>query len=441
MLCFLHYLILATKKAPGNFIPAQNIVKDGMCKHCSEKVSRDKENAIECYDCGNLFHATGCTEENFNVSSPTAFSNHLLPAVTNKGAYRKKFGRFLFVCDSCITEKEESSQNGVGVTTNVYVDKKIEELKQNFADELSVVKNLLKEISAPSNLQSCSQSSLPAVSVTNPWNDSQRTENLRSMIVIKKDSHGKPINKSVLEESCVQSKIGIVNTMTLKRSNDTAIIVNSRSDADILRQKLSQTSPQHTTSTVATKTPRITIVGLEREYSKEEIREMIVSQNSGIDLLVNDPSTSPEDKKIDVVAVLPLKSNASYKAIVRVSNLIRSVIAKQSDRVYIGTQRSCKVYDSFFVLRCFNCQQFGHHSRDCTSGNPVCGYCAGSHETRSCDRSASMCCTNCKKNDKPADELKHAAFDPSSCPIFKDLQNKVKKTTPFYQQMGMDKIM
>ena len=193
------------------------------------------------------------------------------------------------------------------------------------------------------------------------------------MIVIKKDSHGKPINKSVLEESCVKSKIGIVNTMTLKRSNDTAIIVNSRSDADILRQKLSQTSPQHTTSTVATKTPRITIVGLEREYSKEEIREMIVSQNSGIDLLVNDSSTSPEDKKIDVVAVLPLKSNASYKAIVRVSNLIRSVIAKQSDRVYIGTQRSCKVYDSFFVLRCFNCQQFGHHSRDCTSGNPVCG--------------------------------------------------------------------
>ena len=63
------------------------------------------------------------------------------------------------------------------------------------------------------------------------------------------------------------------------------------------------------------------------------MKEMFVSQNSGIDMLVNDPSTSPEDKKLNVVAVLALKNNSSYKAIVWVSNLIRSVIAKQSDRL------------------------------------------------------------------------------------------------------------
>ena len=215
--------------------------------------------------------------------------------------------------------------------------------------------------------QSCSQSSESSVSTTNPWDDSQRTDKLRSMVVIKNDNNGNPIDKLVLEENCVKNKIGIINTLTLKKSNDTAIILNSRSDAETLRKKLSQTSPQHTTSTVATKTPRITIVGLERKYTKEEIKEMLISQNSGIDMLINDSSTNTDDKKIDVVAVLPLKNNTSFKAIVRVSNLIRSVIAKQSDRVYIGTQRACKVYDSFFVLRCFNCQQFGHHSENCTS--------------------------------------------------------------------------
>ena len=137
-------------------------------------------------------------------------------------------------------------------------------------------------------------------SAANPWDDSQRTERLRSMVLIKNDNDGKPINKSILEESCVKSKIGIVNTMTLKKSNDTAIILNSRSDAETLRQKLSQTSPQHTTSTVASKTPRITVVGLEREYTKDEMEEMLVSQNSGINLLVNDPSTSLDDKKVNV---------------------------------------------------------------------------------------------------------------------------------------------
>ena len=429
------------KRAPNqNYIAAPNIVKEGLCNHCSKEVNFDKDNAIECYTCGYMFHAVGCSVEDYNVSSPSSFTNHLFPAVNKAKSYKNKFGRFLFICDYCITEKEEATQDVPGAMKNVYVDRKIEELKQSFANELSEVKHLLKAITAPSKEQSCQQ--LPALphSAENPWDDSQRTERLRSMVLIKNDNDGKPINKSILEESCVKSKIGIVNTMTLKKSNDTAIILNSRSDAETLRQKLSQTSPQHTTSTVASKTPRITVVGLEREYSKEEMKEMLVSQNSGINSLVNDPSTSIDDKKVDVVAVLPLKNNQSFKAIVRVSNLIRSVIAKQSDRVYIGTQRACKVYDSFFVLRCFNCQQFGHHSRDCTSNHPVCGFCAGSHETRSCDRSSPECCSNCQRNNKTPDEIKHAAFDPSSCPIFKDLQEKVKKTTPFYQQQVMDKM-
>ena len=120
---------------------------------------------------------------------------------------------------------------------------------------------------------------------------------------------------------CVKNKIGIINTLTLKKSNDTAIILNSRSDAETLRKKLSQTSSKHTTSTVATKTPRITIVGLERKYTKEEIKEMLISQNSGIDMLINDSSYNTDDKKIDVVAVLPLKNNTSFKAIVRVSKI------------------------------------------------------------------------------------------------------------------------
>ena len=47
-----------------------------------------------------------------------------------------------------------------------------------------------------------------------------------------------------------------------------------------------------------------------------------------------------------------------YKAIVRVSNVIKSVILKQGHRLFIGFQTTCKVYDSIYVLRCYKCQGF-----------------------------------------------------------------------------------
>ena len=78
---------------------------------------------------------------------------------------------------------------------------------------------------------------------------------------------------------------------------------------------------------------------------------------------------------------------------------MRSIISKQNDRVYVGFQRVCKVYDSFFVLRCYNCQSFGHHSKECTE-TAVCGHCGNNHQTRNCDRkadAATSCCSNCKK--------------------------------------------
>ena len=203
---------IVEKKVPDqNYIAAPNIVKDGFCNHCSEEVSFVKDNAIKCHTCGYMFHAVGCSVENYNVSSPSSFTNHLLPAVTKATkSYKNKFGRFLFICDFCATEKEEATQTEPGMK-NVYVDRKIEELKQSFANELSEVKDLLKTMTAPSKDQSCPQPPVPSNSATNPWDDSQRTERLRSMVLIKNDDDGKPINKSILEESCVQSKIGIVN--------------------------------------------------------------------------------------------------------------------------------------------------------------------------------------------------------------------------------------
>jgi len=166
---------------------------------------------------------------------------------------------------------------------------------------------------------------------------------------------------------------------------------------------------------------------------------MIKQQNQSIrDVLESD--MSEEDKKFDVVAVKPLKSNLSvFRATIRVSNVIRSVIAKQRDRLCVGTQTICRVWDNFYVTRCYNCQQFGHMAENkegvkCPN-TAVCGHCAGQHETRACGHKpdyapSAASCINCKSA-KLAD-YKHPAYW-HECPVLVDYQRKLKSSIPFYQ--------
>ena len=424
-----------TANGNDSYIAAPNIIHDGKCAACSKDVDTSSQ-GIQCHTCKNWFHAIGCQDDSLTVSSSTSFVSHLLPAVTRTGTYArtKRFGCFYFMCDFCVTASEVEAT----VTTNDHVtvlDKKIDNLRSDFKSELNDIKEALKSLK--SDNQSSPYIDTPnkstASSSDNPWDDAQKTDHLKHMMVIKKDESGNSVDKKVLEKACVENGVGILNTFKLNKSEDTAVVLKSKKDADLLKQKLSCTLPNHKLDQMTTRIPRITIVGLERQYNKDELKDMICKQNPGIAALLSDAGTSELDKKLDIVAILPLKNNSSlFKAIVLVSNLIRSVISKQSDRIYIGLQRVCKVYDSFFVLRCYNCQDFGHHSKDCTN-TAVCGYCSGEHQTRSCERKAdpvAECCNNCKKADSA--DLNHSA-NAIDCPLFKKLQDKVRKTTPFHQ--------
>ena len=158
---------------------------------------------------------------------------------------------------------------------------------------------------------------------------------------------------------------------------------------------------------------------------------MIKNQNPGITSILEEASC-PDDKILEVVYIAPLRNNNRiYRATIRVSNIIRSVISKQNDRLFVGSQ-TCKVYDRVFVLKCYNCQDFGHHSKDCKNV-PKCGYCAGNHETRTCTvkgNSGSSSCVNCTKKDH-ADKAHEA--NSLSCPVYLEHLERVKKSIPFYQ--------
>ena len=174
------------------------------------------------------------------------------------------------------------------------------------------------------------------------------------------------------------------------------------------------------------------MIGLCRQYNASELASMIKLQNNGIKALL-ESNVSEEDTKFDVVSVNALKSNPTvFKATIRVSNVIRSVIAKQGDRLFVGAQAVCKVWDSYYVSRCYKCQEYGHQSKQC-SNNPACGHCAGGHETRDCTKHTNSrpCCINCKRANKSP--LEHAA-NSFHCPVLVEQQDKVKSTIPFYQR-------
>ena len=428
---------------------AANLLVDGRCEACSSEEQIGCNEVIQCYWCKDSFHAINCIDDSCNVSAPTAFTNHLSPAVNNTSPYDKRFGRFLFTCNDCVTYEEKRRAAAASDRVEL-LDIKIDSFKREFKEELGELKQLLKAQLTPNKVAlkevELERSESPPVS-DNQSNDilwSQRVENLKHLVTLKKktQSDGTPMSPELLEKTCADSGASVVKTFSLGVSNDTAVVCNSRKDAEKLIGKIEDTLPGHDAELVAARKPEINIVGLVRKYDKEDLKDFLIKQNPEIANLYENKATALDDKHISVLSVTPLKSYKGtepslYKATVRISNLIREMIHSQGDRVYIGSN-SLKVYSSFYIPRCYNCQKFGHISEKCNQkDNPTCGFCAEKHDTKSCtkknDNKNTPTCINCQSSETHKSMANHFAGS-FNCPILQAKQKQLKKRIPFHQK-------
>ena len=410
------------------------LIIDNKCISCLH--TGDK--SLECWDCNRNFHAVCLNSEDGSekvgkeIICPSTFYDSFLKASKKEGVWAKRSGNFTFVCDQC---KVNKGKKNAATMSDKYtlLDNKIDAVNNSLLVELKELKSML----SPQNKSATTYQS-SSISNTNkeynPWHDKQRTDNLSKVVSVQKDNKGKLISSEKLEKICVQNGVSVHKTFHMKKSDTTGMVLNSQNDVDVLTAKLRDVD--HSVVKVSTRVPTVHIVGLSKEYTPDELRSMIVKQNPGISTLFESTSTSTDDKLIDILSVKPLKNNVHiFKAIViKVSNVIRSILAKQQNKVYIGYQSMCKVYDSIFVLRCFNCQGYGHHSEECENkDDPVCGFCSESHESRDClkktaDHLFKCChCVKAKNND-----TNHHTGDPR-CAVFVKHQNRIKSTIPFYQ--------
>ena len=407
------------------------LIANGQCSSCFDIKAEDK--ALSCWECDSLFHAVcikedGTEKDGKDIICSSSFFNTFIKASNKEGVFAKRHGNFTYVCNVCKVNKgKKKAANKSDKFT--LLDNKIDEVSNSLLLELKELKSMISQNNSSATHQT------PSISESNteynPWNDKQRTENLKKVVSVQKDSEGKLISSKTLEKICVENGLSVSKTFHMKKSDTTGMVLNSQHDVDVLTKQLK--IKQHPVLKVSTRVPTVHIVGLSKDYTKEELMAMIVKQNHGISKLFECSSTSSEDKLIDVLAVKPLKNNNQiFKAIVKVSNVIRSILALQKNKVYIGHQSMCKVYDSIFVLRCFKCQGYGHHSHDCTNAK-VCGLCTGNHDTKSCEQGTNdqdfKCCNCVKANNN---ETNHHAGDPR-CPVFVEYQNRIKRTIPFYQ--------
>ena len=90
--------------------------------------------------------------------------------------------------------------------------------------------------------------------------------------------------------------------------------------------------------------PSITIVGLPKDYSKDEVVQMLVLQNG----LIKDFSNSNDiNDHIEIFAIQPLKNNPTcYQVFANVSKTLREGFTRLNNKITIGLKR-CKVYDRF----------------------------------------------------------------------------------------------
>ena len=329
------------------------------------------------------------------------------------------------------------------------LENKIDSIKQEFREELSELKSILKEqvISKIKHQNSGIDETTfdHPVQHPKPAQDkklySQCVENLKHVVTVKNRADGSQVSRGELEKTCISNSIAVVKTSSLLKSNDTGIVCNSRKDAEKLIQSIAEKLPEHRTELLSARMPEVNLVGLNREYTSDDLVDMIVKQNNGISELFKSENATEDDKKIKIISVTPLKSykgnqSTPYKATVRVSNVIREIMAKEGHRIFLGSN-TCKVYDSFYVVRCFKCQRFGHLSKTCTQEEASCGFCTEKHETSSCpkklDSSYNPTCINCTSSGRKGVEVNHYAGS-INCPILLEKQNELKKRIPFYRQ-------
>lgn len=400
---------------------------------CPECQARVPQKAVGCARCGNWYHPACC-----NI--PDSIDYKTIVKLSKTG--------WKWYCGECLPKAEES----------VAEFKTNEDLKTSIVNEVSgaitAVALEIREMNERiANLET--KTTTPDVpsfaEIIQQTLDSSKKEGAQhttqvvdggmkktvwdhQVLVVKpKDAAAEQITQP--EKKKIETALASVPVTSCSKTNTGALVVKfptkkaKENASKAIKESLGTDTSLNVTEPKKM-LPKMTIVGVSSDVQDNEIVPSILNKNLKIKSLVDDGFT------FSLLFTRQRSEDAQTKvAIIKMSPEIRSAIVDEGGSVFVGLTR-CKSYDRFWVTQCYHCQGFGHSKDRCAkiSDRPICGFCAGDHESKSCSSKESPKCINCVNSSPTADsETPTPAHFASSrhCPIMISQRRKVIENTNF----------
>ena len=383
----------------------------GNCPACSN-LSKGEEH-VKCFFCIKLFHVVcPVAKADEKVATKTAIF-HMLQASTKNN--------FLFLCDKCLTSLEIN--RGAEDSQRISL---LESKMNTFSKQLTEICSMLK--SNTGNSSDTQPKSKPRTVKDSIWNDSEKLSRVKAppppaALVVPKipDQRTHVANQTIIEKTIVENQIPLKETYTNK-SGDLVIVCESTEKRDELKNLVQTAKRDINMTSPKVKHQSITIVGMAREYSTEEIKNLILQQNM---LIKRFAEANNFDEHFRIHSVKPLKNNPEkFQVFASVSECLREGFRRAKDKLLMGVN-TCKIYDRRQTKRCNNCQKFGHFVANCPTPNEAsCGKCSESHSSNDCT-STERGCINCRRNNLEYNS--HSAFY-HKCPMLVKYQEESEPT-------------
>jgi hypothetical protein len=202
--------------------------------------------------------------------------------------------------------------------------------------------------------------------------------------------------KKILKDSIKPGEMGINVRRVRKTARGAMVEMESEEQVKKVEQCVELRNKGLLVERMKKKNPRVMIYDIDDDVPEDEMIVNIYEQNlSGSEVTFD---TMKEEFKC-VHKFKHREDQTKKHWVVECSARVRNELRKK-ERLYVGRQ-CCRIKDYNPLVRCYNCQAFGHVSKFCKN-KVVCPHCSGEHERSRCENKEKPgICVNCKFARRP----------------------------------------
>lgn len=213
------------------------------------------------------------------------------------------------------------------------------------------------------------------------------------VIMINSKEEGKEPEdvKKMLKETISPGEMGINVRRVRKTARGVMVEMESEEQVKKFEQNAELVRKGLIVERMKKKKPRVMIYDIDDDVTDDEVIKSIYEQN----LVGADLTLDQFQDEFQCVHKFGHKTDRTRKHwVVECSARVRNEV-RRKERLYVGWQ-CCRVKDYNPLVRCYQCQAFGHVSKFCKN-KVVCPHCSGEHDRSRCtNKNKPGICANCK---------------------------------------------